>query len=324
MKIKIRIVSPIHIGSGEEITPSEYLVDKGFHRIDIDSLIKDSDFKPHFDKFIELAKTQRYIGDTVNPTLLKKHILYTIPISGDARDYLAKNRTIVKEFIKTAGRVYIPGSSLKGSILSAIFYDTLKEIYDNNPRFTIKDRDNELSITGKDFVIQLLQGRFRYEKIQNIVFSKFTYGSFNKTRFVHWLDITDSDTRKPEDVLQISLAKVTGAKTGGQLPILYETLRPGCEFICELKPVKTKYNESETLEITNQFYRKIFEKDKLPINCAGNLIRLGQGSTAFATSLLLLAEELGVKEYRVKPPRTRKKIDEQVPMGWAEIIKMGE
>lgn len=322
MKIKIKILSPLHIGSGEEITPSEYLIDNGFHRINIDSLIKDSDFKPHFDKFIELAKTQRYIGDIVNHSLLKRHILYTIPISGDARSYLAKNRTIVKEFIKTAGRVYVPGSSVKGSILSAIFWFTLKEIYNNDTNLKIEDRGNQISLTGKSFVVQILQGKFRYDKIQDIVFSAFTAGSFNKNRFAHWLDITDSDTKKPEDVLQISLAKVTGAKTGGQLPILYETLKPGSEFICEIKSVKTKYNEAKLLEITNQFYKKIFEKDKIQINYAGNLIRLGQGSTAYATSFLLLAEELGVKEYRVKPPRTRKKIDEREPMGWAELIKI--
>ncbi|MGB9722134.1 MAG: type III-A CRISPR-associated RAMP protein Csm5 [bacterium] len=130
MKVKIKILTPVHIGSGEEINPMEYLVEGvQFHRLNMDSLFKDNEFKPHMDKFIEIAKTSRYIAGILPDSLLKKHILYTIPINGDAVQYLRKNQTIVKEFIKTAGNVFIPGSSIKGSIFSAVFWHSLKEAY---------------------------------------------------------------------------------------------------------------------------------------------------------------------------------------------------
>ncbi len=307
MKITLRILSPVHIGSGEEISPTEYLVNDSFHRIYMDGLFTDPEFKPLIEDFIKSAETQRYIGDLLPNDLLKRHILYTIPITNKAREYLENNKTVVKEFIKTAGKVYIPGSSLKGSILSAIFWHSLKEAYQKS-----------ISAEDKDFITQSLQGRFRYDELLNFAFSRFTKGAI-KTRFAHWLDVVDSEGKRPSDVLQISLARVKGSKSGDELPILYETLKEGMEFSTEIKSQNTILMETEILEIVKELYQRVLNKDKAEIKADGTLIRLGQGSTAYATSCLILAEELGIKGYRVKPPATRKRIDETLPLGWVEI-----
>jgi hypothetical protein len=34
---------------------------------------------------------------------------------------------------------------------------------------------------------------------------------------------------------------------------------------------------------------------------------------------LILAEELAIKNYRVHPPRTRKRINDTIAMGWVRI-----
>ncbi len=321
MKVKIKVLSPIHIGSGEEINPIEYLIDgANFHRLNMDSLFKDSEFKPHIDKFIEIAKTARYIGDIIPQTLLKKHILYTIPIKGEAIQYLKKSKTVVKGFIKTAGYVYIPGSSIKGSIFSAIFWYVLKEAY-NSPglkwRFKIDKTDTE--VEANKFITEVLQGCYHYNNLLDLAFSRITKEKV-KTRFARWINVSDSDRKRAADSLQISLAKVMGAKSGDGLPILYEALKPESEFTLELNASHCDLDENKIIDIVDKFYSKVLSKDKSEIKYTGKLIRLGQGSTSYATSCLLLAEELGIKNYRLKPPRTRKRIDNTIPLGWAEIV----
>uniref|UniRef100_A0A7C6A843 CRISPR system Cms protein Csm5 n=1 Tax=candidate division WOR-3 bacterium TaxID=2052148 RepID=A0A7C6A843_UNCW3 len=321
MKITIKSLTPIHIGSGEEISPIEYLIEGDyFHRLHMDGLFADSDFQPLLEKFIESALTERYIGELLPHDLLRKHILYSIPITGVAKDYLKTNRTLVKAFIKTSGKVFIPGSSLKGSLLSAVFYYSLKESYISNTYWEVKERGEGITLTAKEFITKSLQGRFRYENLLDFAFSRFTKGGV-KTRFAHWFDVIDSDAHKPSEVLQVSLAKVKGSKSGSELPILYETLKEGVEFSAEIKSQNTVFNEEKILSLTDDFYKKVLNKDKAQIKSDGIIIRLGQGSTAYATSCLILAEELGIRNYRVKPPATRKRIDEILPMGWVQLKK---
>lgn len=152
MRLQLETLTPVHIGSGEEISPLEYLVEDRWNRIDMNALFADPDFQPVMEKFVSSASSERYIGDLLPKDLLKRHILYTLPIKGKAKDYLQTNR--VKAFTKTGGRVYIPGSSLKGSILSALLWAVLKEARDRR-------RDE----------IEGLITRGRYQNLQDLTFA---------------------------------------------------------------------------------------------------------------------------------------------------------
>lgn len=321
MKFKLQVISPLHIGSGEEINPIEYLITDRFVRIEMDALFRDPDFSSLMEKFIESAKSQLYIGKLLPPSLLNRHPLYSLPISRDAKEYLKNHKTVVKSFIKTAGRVYIPGSSLKGSILSAILWHFLKEAYEKNVIWERKRRDRFEKIPARRFTENVLRGRERYTDLLDFTFTRFGIG---KSRFTHWLDITDSESKPLEDCLEVSLAKVKGGRRD-ELPILYETLKPGSEFEIEMKVQKARLTEEKILKISNEFYLKVLEKDGAKIPSQPYLLRLGQGSTAFATSFLILAEDLGIREYRLRlrPPKTRKRIDEIHPLGWVRIVKGG-
>lgn len=314
MKIKIEILSPIHIGSGQEISPIEYYLDKSnnkFIRLHMDGLFNDPDFQPLMENFIEQSKTQRYIGRIIeNELLLKRHTLYSIDISPSAKE---TNPITVKEFIKSAGRVYIPGSSLKGSILSAIIWEKAKKIGNITP------------------------------DLMELIIAEVSNSPMNN-KFSRWLDVSDSNFNLPEECLELSLVKVKGATSGRLLPILYETVKVGTVFVTEIKTSLNsiykfgKLTEKEILEITDKFYKKVYEKEKnsklnpkLPdIPKDGFLARIGQGSTCLSTSFLLLAEELGINNYQVarpkmspiKPgeePRTRKLISQTISLGWVKL-----
>lgn len=326
MKIKLKVLSPVHIGSGEEISTLEYIISKdniiqtrfignaNFIRLDMEGIFNDPQFKPLMNKFIESVKTARYISEILPHSLLLKHQLYSINIS----DVSPIGLHAVKSFIKSAGRVYIPGSSLKGSILSAVMRYILK-------RKNIKNLQN-------------------YRELLDLVLSEVSINppKNQPTRFAKWLNVTDSNFKTPEESLQISVAKLVGARR--ELLVVYETLKENIEFEMEIStslPLNsTKYSwckmdEKQLLSIANEFYRKVYEKERefkvqsLPqISDDTILLRIGQGSTAWSTSFFILAEELNIKGYDIQrpgfskitgQPRTRKLITGTKSMGWVEV-----
>jgi len=315
MKIKIKTLSPVHIGSGRAIGPIEYFVKDGFfYRVDMDGLFKDTRFQKFQPLFIKKSLENRKISEVFesNYDLLMDHILYKHSISKSAEN---ANLIEVKEIVKTAGRAYIPGSSIKGSILSGVIEQTLSTE-------TIKE-PNDL--------------RFSLGKVLN----KITGGAQNE--FNRWIDIRDTNTLTIENVLELSQVKLIGAKTKRTMPILYETIKTGCEFETEIF-WKAKGNqpidENSILKLADNFYRKIHQKEKMfnkikqslpSIPKDAILLRIGQGSTAWATSFLILAEEKGIKNYDIKrppfhktkgPPTTRKLVSGEISMGWIAIQKI--
>ncbi len=318
--VKLKILSPLHIGSGEEASPLDYYIDgNSFCRLNMDSLFADSGFTREMqDKFIQAAKTQRYIGTQLPRDLLLRHVAYRLPISGKARQLLAGNseagKTVVNTFIKSAGRVYLPGSSVKGAILSALCWRILLDGWNSGKPAAKEDIQNLLT-----------RGATRNrELLLDVVLSRL--GGRGRGAFTHWLDVTDSGFSLPAECLEISLARVQDARGRGAILILYETLRPGAEFTLSLKlDSGSRQSPDSLLTTVNDFYQRVFKADEpqgRPPASSG-LIRLGQGSGAYATSMLILAADTGLNRsqqgYRVKPPRTRKRIDDVFAMGWAQI-----
>ncbi|MCM8826475.1 MAG: type III-A CRISPR-associated RAMP protein Csm5 [Candidatus Omnitrophica bacterium] len=227
------------------------------------------------------------------------------------------NPTVVKEFIKSAQRAYIPGSSLKGSILSGVIeaISAQKRIFKQDYYAHLSDVLNELARGLPD-------------------------RDTNMGRLTHWLDVRDSNFIPAEKSLEIVQVKVMGARRG-QLPILYEVLKENFEFETEIISRSNK-TEKEILQMADSFYRKVYNKEREyaqrirqelpPLSLNSFLLRLGQGSTAWSTSFLILASELGINNYTIQrpkfhkikcSPRTRKLISGTKSMGWIEIKIIG-
>jgi hypothetical protein len=138
-----------------------------------------------------------------------------------------------------------------------------------------------------------------------------------RDRFYRWLDVSDSSLSQPEKALNVYYSEVIGSRKSN-LPIVFEGLIPSTKWIFSLAASQEfHFKLPEMLGIVDGFYRAVWEKTGIkeapPEN--GYLLRLGQGSSAWATSLLLFAEAAGLK-YSLKPPRTRKLVDARTPMGW--------
>ncbi|MCR4429301.1 MAG: type III-A CRISPR-associated RAMP protein Csm5 [Caldiserica bacterium] len=331
MKVKIKVLSPIHIGSGEEIAPLEYFIQEGkFFRLDFDSLFLDPEFRKYSDAFIRNSIRASDMKEIIrDENLLKKHCLYALPLGGGFELGGERRKYPVKTFVKSAGRVFIPGSSLKGAILSAISWYWLSK---EGEEQLFRDNNNLL-----DFVIS------KSSRIPR------------KDKFSRWLDVSDTDLKEPSQVLSLSCAKSVNISGRGSIPIVYETLKPGSEFELEIQTSLpgTRYSwgidVQNILKVVRVFYLKVWEKDReffdrirnsqktaeirnvtFPKNENSFLIRLGQGSTAYSTSLLISAKEKGIRYEIQKPkkhtpgePVTRKLVGGW-PMGWAVLTPLSE
>jgi len=132
---KLRIASPLHIGNGNELTPVDIypgdgvvyvlntrkltaeLLERGVKLEEILDLLKN----PPGDAYIWKEYLERF---GLNPG---EYALYTLKIRGE----MGKTSMQIKEFIKQNGVPYIPGSSVKGAVRTAVIYNVLRDCGDS-------------------------------------------------------------------------------------------------------------------------------------------------------------------------------------------------
>ena len=163
MKYEIEVVSPVHIGSGDTISPIEYVVGDKFYRADMDRLFEDERFDR--EGFIEDAKAgSLYLGE-FNSELAKEHVRYGLDIPISVKNDLCKIVYFpsgeIREFIKTKDLPYIPGSSIKGAVRTAILWKALtKDLR------ILEDAKDIIRTQGK------VNPKKADEKIEKMVFGK--------------------------------------------------------------------------------------------------------------------------------------------------------
>lgn len=175
-RYKLTTLSPLHIGTGEELLPMEYYVDKLQNRIIVPELEKifnyDPSIAPVFTK--NLSATQN-LGTTFND-LLKNHEAallkpenwrYATCSTTKDGPYKYAFQPLAEELKRNNGRlrlasknsnyqVYIPGSSLKGAFRTAWLYKQAandKELLEYIGKCQF-DRDAD-----RDLNIEILQGK---------------------------------------------------------------------------------------------------------------------------------------------------------------------
>ncbi|WP_458404163.1 type III-A CRISPR-associated RAMP protein Csm5 [Methanobrevibacter sp.] len=128
MKCTISVKSPVHIGSGEKYTASEYVKSKAKNKKgDIINILKRIDVSNYFLSLSD-DKKDDFLRDLSNPNFNLKNFDSKIP--NTYTKYRAINKSKkdiaptqeITEAIKTLNQLYIPGSSIKGAIKSAILY----------------------------------------------------------------------------------------------------------------------------------------------------------------------------------------------------------
>ncbi len=156
--LKGTLLSPVHIGGKEEIDPFEYdIKDNILYILDIPTYIAGLGKKERddFTTAIEAGnpvKIRKFIRERID---YKKYNVYAVRVSGDiAREYERKkddrgNQLLIAPFIRNGIKQlpYIPGSSIKGAIRTALInlFVSQKGISKNDfgKRFKLTSRNLE-------------------------------------------------------------------------------------------------------------------------------------------------------------------------------------
>ncbi len=354
MKINIETLSPVHIGSGEILSPyTDYVYKDGiiYH---IDHNILEGYFATHIDgekimeDFINIIKNQakgnmqsrHNLGD-----FFKKHQLNL----DDFSSYKTTSKEPITEEINVTvsskGGPYIPGSSLKGAIRTALLYNHKK-----NTNIDIKSMRRIYS--GSD-----------------------VFGSINNDVMKH-LYVSDSEPFGTEDLEITRSTRYDLMEKTSTIPIISETIKQFKSTTCtiqlkadkEIHKLDSKFQylyDSEKSKETFLYYINYFYKDCIkneiqrlkqysssiirPIikfynelledaeilakNRTGAILRIGAGKTYFENSIGSLFSENQLrkifkndKRVNIKCfPKTRAITASsygrgELPMGWIKIL----
>lgn len=259
--LRIETLSPVHIGSGTALQPFEYYEDNSIlYKLRIDKCFdfvfnNDARAIDKFDEWINTEITRQvhrigqkeyygifnFVGKTLNnPQLLEqlcseiktnpKYYEYKIPIAKIERN---KN---IKQLLKTASNeVYLPGSSIKGMLRTAL----LNYVLSNN-------QDYQLEISKK--ISNQLSGRIDKNKVMKDFELDFILGSgFNKNgytdysdakydlfKFIHFTDTDSYLTSEHSYVVQPNIKKIVQVnneqKIDSQPLDAIEAVKPGTVF----------------------------------------------------------------------------------------------
>jgi CRISPR-associated protein Csm5 len=318
MMVRVKVLSPIHIGNGEKISRLEFLVEKGRLKV----------YK--FDRIISAIerianpqlKNNAYLWFKTSKNLSLEEFLRNFKLTLEPNYELEINGSLnssqVEEFIKTLEGPYIPGSELKGSIRHLIACAWFMD----KPDLVIEK------------VRQLLDsGRADDRKEQNNVEGELERSVFYpkgekdaKFDVLKVLSIPDSQPL-PYQSLRVEVPKLIGSNR-----TLYpcEALKEGVEFEMEININKNAYRGLETqrklpeigkhfsdentfwnflTDCSRKFYSKLLDEEieffrnrqpnteehlkrlKNYLNTGGVLLRLGKHEGILSTTLLLIVKD---------------------------------
>ena len=323
-KCKIKTLSPVHIGSGKNYGPSEYVNAKAKQKGEVVKTIKRVDFANFYmsleenkqDKFLSNLSNQNYKLEQDYPKISKEFTRYnSINKSSISKD--APFAPDISEHIKTSDEIYIPGSSIKGAVKTAIFYNLLEDDDIYKISEYIRNGNRGIFIDKRGF-----------NNFADTFFSA-PKGNSAQRSIMRFLQISDSTTLKNPTIYEILtiMAKSRGGMPDGvenysrrgsavksyletidknktlsneftinyDLDILKRLRLDNKGFILDINYLKKAiYNFSKDLiqyeldfaekykiSYLEKFYKMLDEKNSIDAPC----IRIGAGSGLMATSI---------------------------------------
>ena len=133
--MEVKVLSPLHIGNGNTLTPLDIYPSEGvIYVLDTMKLMHDlTKLGVNLEEVLQLLKNppeNAYIWKSYIDRFrlnLSNYSVYSLKIHGE----IGKTSMQIKEFIKVNGKPYIPGSSVKGALRTAVLYKVLKDYGDS-------------------------------------------------------------------------------------------------------------------------------------------------------------------------------------------------
>lgn len=354
MRLILSTLTPVHIGSGTSYSPSEFLItDKKLHRVDINKLFTILDEKSREELITHLEDPFFQLG-----SFLKDKNVQISDIKLYSCDLRSGLPNEVNEHIKTNGKAFIPGSTIKGSIRTAILYNLFEE----------KD------VYKISKILELKYWK-RTREIQNLIDGYFSGSdrSSSYTSFMRFIQISDTNTIKE---VSINAINVLEAEKSGWTwykrrnrnvilfnetidekkefnfemkenyePTIYKDLRLGKKeevidlnkimeliynFSSDLIKHEMEFSKKYNIEFLSDFYRRLKSENSIK----SPVLRLGQGSGYLSTTIGLklkkyphifekVRKSTRGKSYPYEFPKSRKIVVENGKpihsLGWVKL-----
>jgi CRISPR/Cas system CSM-associated protein Csm5 (group 7 of RAMP superfamily) len=317
-------LTPIHVGTGDTLEPFEYVVaGDTLYRFTMDDflLALEREDQARFVEVIEqsVPATRRFVAEHVGAAV--EVVRYTADVSPAARAlYDGRMEGLghpeVHTCIRTGDRAYVPGSSLKGALRTALLYHAMpKDSRESDAR-------------------QLERSVFRFGRIQQDPFRAFKVGDgeplAEKTHVRSVTVNTQHSGRWSEDVTML-IETIPGflsdnVETPSRHPVTFDVafyeyhkrafrLNPGVvltacrDFYGEHLTAERDYTSS--LSQTAAAYDALADyAERMPDHAC--LVRMAWGSGRDAVTV-------GYALQNAPEPRSRRLTADGFPLGWAEL-----
>jgi len=342
--MKIEILTPTHIGSGDKYLAMDYVI-RGNRIVFVDSMKFFEEIEKRGLNAIEVAREigegEKSVDDYVDVSKIK---VKEIPFHGRI------TRKEILMHIKSRGKPYIPGSSIKGAVRTAILW---KEVKDDRDllNWTINHIKNELK--GKRY-LQRKDLTKLDDKLEEKVFRKANLtekAGDPKNDLLRALRVSDSTFLDRYSVYQINFLGM------GNFSVLAECVDDGQVAEVEtnidgftLHYLNQKLDYDYILSATREFAGKIVEVEtsrsypertkqefRRVLKAKGIVLRVGWGTGWYSSTIGTLLkthpefEELRRKLGLGRNPRTgrfsrdfpliRRVTSDNRPLGWVLIYE---
>lgn len=325
--LKCKILTPIHIGDGTEIYPYEYVIKDKFYKISLEDFIltlpseKQKEVADLMEK--DIIKFRQFLQENFDSE--KHKFEYSAEVSQKIKTvYETKisdelNQLLISPFIRTLNKSYIPGSSLKGAIRTAVVANFFQgrnfKPYEAEPetlQYGYFDQET------KKFKKDLTRDPFRAIKISDSVLPE------NSTIIDEIVTITK--TGQIKTIREITYSGLTGKNIEFNVELCIDDT-----LLAKNNKIKQKLDMDILCNACNKFYKelvipkeiqyfsnisetkKIYESMAfVKLDKSSFLIRLGWGSGKNSISLNL-------KLQRPQYIKTRRLIEQKFPLGWIEV-----
>jgi len=248
-KVKLEVITPIHIGSGEEYYPVDYTIDesqKKLYVIDENKLLNSVEREGKLDDFTRLASSYTQTNDALLSFIrerAKNNYKYVVDIEDNALNYINKMgafRAPISRFIRNKydGKVYIPGSTVKGAIRSALIEMVMKRI------------DKKYETDNRKDAIEKFKNDFKTDPCRELEAFLNVSGNAKdaKSDVMRYFKISDfiatKTTEKVYKVFAIKRPLEDGTREVQDIPDILESVEKGSSF-------------EGTLEIDDKFLNEI-------------------------------------------------------------------
>lgn len=326
-------LTPLHIGAGEDIEAYEYVITDRLYKFNLDAFIAalQPDEQEEFLRLVETSIPRMRDFIRQHEDLAQQHAQFSAGVSSkakqvyEARITKAEGDPTINPFIKSFHRPYIPGSSLKGALRTALLYGAMPK----------KNPARKADILEAEVFGYLRRGRGKQRPIiQDDPFRAFKIGDsqpIEESTKVHAVAVhtrLNGDWRLDVDMLvETSLAQLSD---NAELEFTHTVTID--ETMYRYRPEAFPFTMSGLLAACRQFYGTHLEaerrymrglaptasiydelakwQEQLPPHAC--LLRLSWGSGHEAVTVAYALRD-------TRMARSRRLTDDGYPLGWAQL-----